>query len=53
MPAEIEACDVQSSLPLHHGDPFDRLIVAQSFVEQITVVSNDSTFDLYGVRRLW
>ena len=53
LPISVDACDVQSSLPLHHGDPFDRVIVAQSFVEQITVVSNDSTFDLYGVRRLW
>lgn len=53
LPISVEACDVQSGLPLHHGDPFDRLIIAQSFAEQITVVSNDSTFDLYDVHRLW
>lgn len=53
LPISVEACSTQSGLPLHHGDPFDRLIVAQSFVEQTTIVSNDAAFDLYGVNRLW
>lgn len=53
LPISVDACDVQSGLPSLHGDPFDRLIIAQSIVDQITVVSNDSTFDRYGVHRLW
>jgi PIN domain nuclease of toxin-antitoxin system len=40
-------------LPRHHGDPFDRLIIAQALSEDFTVVSSDSDFDAYGVRRLW
>jgi len=40
-------------LPFHHRDPFDRLIIAQSLVEVIPVVSSDATFDDYGVKRIW
>lgn len=40
-------------LPLHHRDPFDRLIVAQALVEGIPVVGNDVAFDPYGITRLW
>lgn len=36
-----------------HRDPFDRLIIAQSKVEDIPVLSIDSKFDLYNVERLW
>lgn len=42
-----------SSLPFHHRDPFDRLLVAQSTVEQIPILSVDPAFDEYGVTRLW
>jgi PIN domain nuclease of toxin-antitoxin system len=40
-------------LPFHHRDPFDRLIIAQSLVEGMPVVSSDDTFDRYGVERVW
>ena len=40
-------------LPLHHRDPFDRLIVAQSLVERLPVASSDRSFDAYGVERFW
>jgi PIN domain nuclease of toxin-antitoxin system len=40
-------------MPRHHGDPFDRLLVAQALIEDFTVVGNDAAFDAYGVRRLW
>jgi PIN domain nuclease of toxin-antitoxin system len=42
-----------ATLPLHHRDPFDRLIVAQALSENLTVVGNDAAFDAYGVRRVW
>lgn len=42
-----------SSLPFHHRDPFDRLIIAQSLVEQLPIVSIDTKFDEYGIERLW
>jgi len=42
-----------ATLPLHHQDPFDRLLIAQVAVEQIPIVSRDQMFDHYGVQRLW
>jgi PIN domain nuclease of toxin-antitoxin system len=42
-----------TKLPLHHRDPFDRLIIAQSLVNAIPVIGVDSSFDPYGVTRIW
>lgn len=36
-----------------HRDPFDRILVAQSQMEDLTVVSNDTVFDAYGAVRIW
>jgi PIN domain nuclease of toxin-antitoxin system len=41
------------SLPMHHRDPFDRLLVAQSRVDGLTVVTSDTSFGAYGVTCLW
>jgi PIN domain nuclease of toxin-antitoxin system len=41
------------SLPQHHKDPFDRLLICQAQVEGIPLVSADSHFDAYGITRLW
>ena len=40
-------------LPLHHRDPFDRMIVAQARVEGLPVISVDEALDAYGVERIW
>lgn len=40
-------------LPFHHRDPFDRLLAAQALEEGLTIVSADSVFRRYGVRRIW
>jgi PIN domain nuclease of toxin-antitoxin system len=40
-------------LPGPHKDPFDRMLVAQSQMEAIPIVSNEQVFDSYGVRRIW
>jgi PIN domain nuclease of toxin-antitoxin system len=40
-------------LPLHHRDPFDRLLAAQALDLRIPLVSHDRVFDLYGVKRIW
>lgn len=40
-------------LPLHHRDPFDRILVTQAIVEGATLVSADAVLDQYGVARLW
>jgi PIN domain nuclease of toxin-antitoxin system len=42
-----------ATLPFHHRDPFDRLLIAQGLTEKIPVVSIDSAFDAYGITRLW
>ena len=49
----VEYADVQAALPRHHGDPFDRLLAAQAKVEDVSLVSADEVFDLYGVKRIW
>ena len=41
-----------SSLPSHHRDPFDRMIVAQALVEGVPVLSSDGQLDAYGIQRL-
>lgn len=50
---QIEHLNVVANLPLHHRDPFDRLIIAQAMVEQMPVVGSDKAFDSYSVQRLW
>lgn len=42
-----------STLPFHHRDPFDRMLVAQSLTERMAIVSADAILDAYGVTRLW
>ena len=42
-----------SALSEVHGDPFDRLLVAQARVENLTLLSNDKMLDSYGVARIW
>ena len=42
-----------STLPFHHRDPFDRLLIAQSLAEGTPLVSADTQLDAYGVTRLW
>jgi PIN domain nuclease of toxin-antitoxin system len=41
------------SLPRPHRDPFDRMLIAQSIVERMPLVSNERIFDSFGVQRLW
>jgi PIN domain nuclease of toxin-antitoxin system len=40
------------ALPFHHKDPFDRLLIAQSIEEQLTIVTADSQFSAYSVKWL-
>jgi len=41
------------ALTVPHRDPFDRLLIAQSQIEQAALVSNEALFDDWGVDRLW
>ncbi len=36
-----------------HRDPFDRMLIAQAISRDLVLISNESTFDRYGIRRLW
>ncbi len=40
-------------LPLHHRDPFDRLIIAQASIEDWCLITSDDAFDAYDVKRIW
>ncbi|HEY9645997.1 MAG TPA: type II toxin-antitoxin system VapC family toxin [Chroococcidiopsis sp.] len=40
-------------LPLHHRDPFDRILVAQSITHSLTLISRDVAFDAYPIQRVW
>ena len=50
---EIRHAALLTTLPLHHRDPFDRLLVAQAMAEGMPLVSADQQLDAYGVQRLW
>lgn len=40
-------------LPMHHRDPFDRMLVAQALSEDVPILSADGSLDPYGVHRVW
>jgi len=41
------------SLPFHHKDPFDRIIISQSISNGLTIISKDNYFDKYEIKLLW
>lgn len=53
LPIETKHTSMLTDMPFHHRDPFDRLLIAQAFVEGMSIVSADAVFDSYGVTRLW
>jgi len=46
-------CGAYAELPLHHRDPFDRMLVAQARVEGLSIVSADPALAQYGVDVIW
>lgn len=53
LPISLAHATGVEALPLHHRDPFDRLLVAQAALDNLTLISADPMFDSYGIRRLW
>ena len=53
LPISLEHAAAASVLPFHHRDPFDRMLIAQSMVDAVPLVSADPALDLYPVTRLW
>jgi PIN domain nuclease of toxin-antitoxin system len=49
LPITMEHGELAASLPLHHKDPFDRMLVAQAIVEGLTLVTADDVLRGYGV----
>ncbi|MEX1115951.1 MAG: type II toxin-antitoxin system VapC family toxin, partial [Akkermansiaceae bacterium] len=46
-------CKLIESLPFHHKDPFDRMLIAQALNGGLAVIGSDERFDHYGVKRVW
>jgi PIN domain nuclease of toxin-antitoxin system len=53
LPISMEQAVRAGLLPLHHRDPFDRLLVAQAQALNAPILSADATLDQYDVKRLW
>lgn len=53
LPVTLDDAEEQQRLPLHHRVRFDRMLAAQAKAGDLTIVSVDRAFDLYGVPRLW
>ena len=52
LPIEAKHIFGLETMPQHHKDPFDRLIIAQAIVEDLTMISNDGIFSSYGIKLL-
>lgn len=53
LPIQLRHLQSLSQLPFYHRDPFDRIMIAQSQVEQIAFISADQQFDAYGIQQIW
>lgn len=53
IPIQAAHIHIIETLPLHHRDPFDRMIIAQADAEKCTLISIDDAFDAYDTPVLW
>ncbi len=53
LPITARHADLVASLPPHHRDPFDRLLVAQATLEGLPLVSDDNSIRRYDVEVIW
>lgn len=53
LPVTVRHGEDLARLPLHHTDPFDRILIAQARVEGATIVTHDRSFEPYGVPVIW
>ena len=53
LPINLEQATRAGLLPMHHRDPFDRLLIAQAQSMNMPILSADAVLDGYDVRRLW
>ncbi len=52
LPIDVSHVIAAAELPPHHRDPFDRMLVAQAQLEELTLVARDDTIDAYAVATL-
>lgn len=53
LPIGLSHVALAGDLPLHHRDPFDRMLAAQAWIDDLLLVSPDTAFDPYDVTRRW
>lgn len=53
LPVTLHHADLVRELPAHHGDPFDRLLIAQALDEGFTILTSDRVFEAYRVPIAW
>jgi PIN domain nuclease of toxin-antitoxin system len=53
LPVTLQHIRAAAALPFHHGDPFDRMLIAQANTEHLRLVSGDEKMRLYAVDILW
>lgn len=53
LPIQLPHIAALDQLPPHHKDPFDRLLIAQARVEDLTLISGDPVFKQYPVQVMW
>lgn len=53
LPISYEHAAQVSKLKFHHRDPFDRLLISQSLIDNIPLLSADEMFDKYAIQRVW
>ena len=53
LPVELDHCALLQTLPFHHRDPFDRMLIAQAQAESLSVLTRDKNFRRYGIECLW
>ncbi len=53
LPISFDDLQIYLSLPLHHRDPFDRILIAQCLNHSLTLVSQDSKMDNYDIHKIW
>lgn len=53
LPIKVNHTSAIVTLPFHHRDPFDRIMIAQAIEEKMNLVSIDAVFDDYSITRLW
>jgi len=53
LPISILHCNQVQTLPFHHRDPFDRLIIAQAICDKLNVLTIDEHFSKYNIDVIW